>query len=96
MPPATLASKPIGRLRDDSEGEEFVSVLGEELFVGGDDGLAVLEGSAKKLQGVVDAAHGLDDDVNVVGCEELFPAGGDAGSFGGVGLGISACGGRRR
>ena len=55
-------------------------MLGEELLVGGDDGLAVLEGSAEKLEGVVDAAHGLDDDVNVVGSEELFPAGSDAGT----------------
>ena len=71
-----------GQVAGDGEGEEFVAVLGEELLVGGDDGLAVLEGSAKKLQGVVDAAHGLDDDVNVVGGEKLLPSGGDAGAVG--------------
>ena len=73
-----------GQIAGDGEGEEFVSVLGEELLVGGDDGLAVLEGSAEKLQGVIDAAHGLDDDVNVVGGEEVGPGGGDAGAFGSV------------
>ena len=73
-----------GQIARDGEGEEFVSVLGEQLLVGGDDGLAVLEGSAKKLEGVIDAAHGLDDDVNVVGGEELLPAGGDAGAGGSV------------
>src|ERR1035441_5472334 len=69
----------------DGEGEELVSVFGEQLLVGGDDGLAVLQGSAKKLEGVLDAAHGLDDDVNVVGGEEFLPAGGDARSGRNVG-----------
>jgi hypothetical protein len=76
--------KPYGQIAGDGESEELVSVLGKELLVGGDDGLAMLEGSAKKLQGVIDSTHGLDDDINVVGGEELAPAGSDAGSGGGV------------
>jgi hypothetical protein len=47
----------------------------------------VLEGSAEKLQGVIDASHGLDDDVNVGGVEEFAPASGDAGAFRGFGFG---------
>src|SRR5664279_2812637 len=74
-----------GQIVRDSEGEEFVSVLGEELFVGGDDRLAVLEGSAKKLERVFDSPHGFDDDVNVGGREEFLPSGGDASAGGSVG-----------
>jgi len=69
-----------GQVAGDGESEEFVSVLGKELFVGGDHGLAVLEGSTEKLQGVVDSAHGFDNDVDVGGAEELAPAGGNLGA----------------
>jgi hypothetical protein len=47
----------------------------------------VLEGPTKKLQGVVDAAHGFHDDVDVGGVEELAPSRGDAGAFWGLDLG---------
>ena len=69
-----------GQVAGDGESEEFVSVLGKELFVGGDHGLAVLEGSAEKFEGVFDSAHGFDNDVDVGGVEELAPAGGDPGA----------------
>src|SRR5450755_1997703 len=50
-------------------------MLGEELLVGGDHGLAVLQRAAQKLQRVLDTAHGLDHDVDVVGSQQLIPTG---------------------
>ena len=47
--------------------KELLADVGDQLLVGGHDGLAGLEGGGDQMPGRLDAAHRLDDHVHVVG-----------------------------
>src|SRR5690606_41073128 len=55
------------------------SVLGQERLVGGDHGLALVEGGGDPAAGRVDAAGDLDDDVDVLALDQRERVGGEQG-----------------
>ena len=62
------------------QGEEFVSVLGQQILVGGNYRLTLLEGGAQELPGIAGATHGFDDHINVWVLEKIFPVSDGYGS----------------
>jgi len=52
-------------------GVQLRTLLGDELLVGGDHRFAVLQGSADQGPGRLDAAHHLDDDVHIIGVNDV-------------------------
>lgn len=66
------------------EGEEAIAVLGDHLFVGGDDGFAVPESGFDEFGGGVETADDLNDHVNVGIGDDAVEVGGEEGGFGGT------------
>src|SRR5260370_18756677 len=89
MPPATLASKPMGRLWVAASEEELVAVLGQKILVGGHNRLTLAQCGAQKLKRLARAAHGLDDHIDVGILNELRPIGDGRRAFRSV-LGLNA------
>ena len=56
---------------------ELVRVLADELLIGGDDGLACVEGVEDELTRLADAAHHFNDDVDVGVGDDLRDVGSD-------------------